>query len=258
MSSSGQYFYRCFSETSAGDLICGQGRVGPRLSKSDLFRQFELHNDLQNRIPTALVSVSDRPIEALHRAFDKYYNWGEDPSTIWIAVISVAVTHCGEKPYHHAQELADGDDRLKHEYLFEWKIPKQSVKHTAVETLLSRGLDLEMYLDHDHNNGDRLPSLQTVRSIMAEGTSDASIDGYGFGRYLANIARCFGARAPTQEIALRLLEDCPRYFRVIREDQSVKWQSYTKDFSWILDGIEEGLIDFWLADSTFVHEFLAF
>lgn len=116
----------------------GSGRVSPRLSESDLFRQFELHNDRRNRIPTALVSVSDRPIEALHRAFDKYYNWGEDPSTIWIAIISVPVTHCGEKPYHHAQELADGDDRLKHEYLFEWKIPKQTVKHTvSVETLTS-------------------------------------------------------------------------------------------------------------------------
>jgi hypothetical protein len=91
------------------------------------------------------------------------------------------------------------------------------VKHTvSVKTLLSRGLDLEMYLDHDH--GDRFPSLQTVRSIIAKGILDSSIDGYGFGRYLADIARYFGARALTQEIALRLLEDCPRYFRVNRED----------------------------------------
>lgn len=174
-------------------------------------------------------------------------------------MISIPVTNCGEKPYHHAQELAGGDERLKHEYLFEWKIPEKSVKHTvSVKTLLSRGLDLEIYLNRDHNHGDRLPSLQTVRSMMAEGISDSSIEGYDFGRYLAHIAQCFGARAPTQEIALRLLEDCPRSYRVMREGEPAKWQRYTNNFYWILDGIEEGLIDSWLADITFIHEFQAF
>jgi hypothetical protein len=28
------------------------------------------------------------------------------------------------------------------------------------------------------------------------------------------------------------------------EDGSEKWQPYTKDFSWILDGIDEGIVDF--------------
>ncbi|OQE21418.1 hypothetical protein PENFLA_c014G05630 [Penicillium flavigenum] len=252
MSPSNQYFYRCFSEESAGGLTCGLKRVGPRLSKPDLSLHFELHKVQKNRYPTALVSVSDRPIEALHRAFVKYYNDGEDSSTIRIAIISVPVTTAAEKPYHHAQQLADGAVQFKHEYLFEWQIPEQYVEHTvSVQTLLSRGLDLNEYLDHGDDESS-LPKLSTFITRVAQGISNSSIDGYGFGRHLAHIAQCFGARAPVLEIALQILNDCPRYFSVITKDGSEKWQPYTKDFYWILDGIDESLFDFWLADSTFI------
>ncbi|KAJ5844959.1 hypothetical protein N7534_008628 [Penicillium rubens] len=237
MSPSNKYFYRCFSEKSAGSLTCGLKRIGPRP---------------EQHVSTALVSVTDRPIEALHRAFIKHYNDGEDESTIWIAIISVPVTTAAEKLYHHAQQLADEDIKFKHEYLFEWQIPDQYVEHiVSVKTLLSRGLDLKEYLDHGDDKRP-LPKLSTFISRVAEGISNDPIDGYGFGRNLAHIAQCFGARAPVLEIAWQILYDCPPYFSVMTEDGSEKWQPYTKDFSWILDGIDECIFDFWLADITFI------
>lgn len=96
-------------------------------------------------------------------------------------------------------------------------------------TLLSRGLDLKEYLDHGDDESS-LPKLSTFITRVAEGTSNSSIDGYGFGRHLAHIARCFGARAPVLEIAFQILNDCTRYFSVITKDGSEKWQPYTKDF----------------------------
>jgi hypothetical protein len=63
--------------------------IGPTLSKSELLHQFKRHRHLKQKVPTALVSVSDRPIEAVHCAFVKYYNEHEDPQNIWIAIISV-------------------------------------------------------------------------------------------------------------------------------------------------------------------------
>ncbi|KAF3019918.1 hypothetical protein E8E15_003733 [Penicillium rubens] len=253
MSPSNKYFYRCFSEKSAGGLTCGLKRIGPRLSKPDLSLHFKHHKDRHNTYrPTALVSVTDRPIEALHRAFVKHYNGGEVPSTIWVAIISVPATTDAEKLYHHAQQLADADIKFKHEYLFEWQIPDQYVEHIiSVKTLLSRGLDLKEYLDHGDDKRS-LPKLSTFISRVAEGISNDSIDGYDFGRNLADIAQCFGARAPVLEIAWQILYDCPPYFSVMTEDGSEKWQPYTKDFSWILDGIDEGIVDFWLTDSTFI------
>ncbi|KAJ6159661.1 hypothetical protein N7497_004198 [Penicillium chrysogenum] len=248
MSPSNKYFYRCFSETSAGGLTCGLKRIGPRLSKPDLSRHFELHKHQKKKYPTALVSVTDRPIEALHRAFVKHYNDGEVSSTIWIAIISVPATTDAEKLYHRAQQLAYGDIKFKHEYLFEWQIPDQYVEHiVSVKTLLSRGLDLKEYLDHGHDKRS-LPKLSTFISRVAEGISNDSIDGYGFGRH-HNVSvpghRFWKSPGRFWMIA-------PPYFSVITEDGSEKWQAYTKDFSWILDGIDECIFDFWLADSTFI------
>ncbi|CAG7974393.1 unnamed protein product [Penicillium olsonii] len=237
-------FYRCYSEESAGGLTCGLRRVGSRLSETDLSTHFERHRVQGNRNPTALVSVSDRPIEALHRAFVKHYNYGEDPSTISIVIISVPDTTAIEKPYHHAQKLADGAIEFKHEYIFEWQIPQQYVEHiVSVETILSRGIDLREYLDHG-DNGSRLPNLSTFMARLSGGISRH--DGYGFGRHVARIARCFGARAPVQEIALRILEDCPGYFNILTVEPDTRY------FYWVDLGIEEEMFDSWLGNSTFL------
>lgn len=235
--------------------------------------EFELHRHLEQKEPTALVSVSDRPIEALHRAFVKYYNQHEDPQNIWIAIISVPDRENGAGIYHHAEKLAkaldiEGAERLRHEYVFEWQVPEEYVKHTvSVGTLLDRGLNLDPYLDEE----GRLPGLSTFRSLMIDMDLGSHLDGYCVGRELGRMAKCFGARAPVKEIAHRLLIDCPIRCVTNGEMQFFEWESKkcpdtsesTVDyidfthFYWISAGINEALFDNWLADSAFVEEFNA-
>ncbi|PKX99534.1 uncharacterized protein P174DRAFT_469446, partial [Aspergillus novofumigatus IBT 16806] len=90
------------------------------------------HWDRVNRIPTALVSVSDRPIEALHHGLEKYYNLREDPGLIWIVIIFILDT---DASYHHAKKLAQQLENMedpnvfKYEYIFKWEVPEQYVEH---------------------------------------------------------------------------------------------------------------------------------
>lgn len=79
--SSTRYFYRSYSNTSVGALEAGLSHGGPLVPTLRL-SEFDRHRYLENRNPTALVSVTDRPIEALHRAFFKYYNYSEEPEDI--------------------------------------------------------------------------------------------------------------------------------------------------------------------------------
>ncbi|GFF60995.1 hypothetical protein IFM51744_10551 [Aspergillus udagawae] len=221
----GQYFYRCFSASSAGRLRCGMDRVGPRLSQAELLFQFDRHRDRANRIPTALVSVSDRIIEALHRGLEKYYNLSEDPGRIWIAIIFVPDTDATKKStgYHHAKKLAQQVEKMEdpnvfeYEYIFEWEVPEQYVEHrVSLQTLLDRGLDLCDYLDET----DHLPDLKTLRKEMTKRLLNPSFSGYDIGRSLGRMARCFGARAPVYEIASQLLTDCPRRIGVNHQYQT--------------------------------------
>lgn len=270
-----RYFYRCFSSCSAGALTSGEKRVGPPLSKSELLNQFDRHRIRTNKRPTALVSVSDRPIEALHRAFSRYYNNDEKASDIWIVIISVTVGDNHSSHYHHAEALAHklgmghtDSRKFRHEYLFEWEISSRYVEHmVSVETLLSRGLSLKSYLDV---NG-HLPDLQEFRCLMMNTFLRNPLDGYDVGRGLGHMARSFGARAPVREIALRILTDCPFFIDVDAESQYVKWaieydactNDYDVDFVdfehfyWISVGIDDALFDSWLADGSFVEDYVA-
>ncbi|KAJ5562765.1 hypothetical protein N7461_001526 [Penicillium sp. DV-2018c] len=272
-----RYLYRCFSESSAGTLRCGLNRTGTPLSKWDLLFYFKQHMILDPEIRTALVSATDRPIEALHRAFVKYYNLNERAGDIWIAIISVPVGENDTLPYHHAVKLAlelgySPEERRKfmHEYIFEWEIEYQYVEHmVSVETLLDRGLDLDSYLQND-----RLPDLRGFRGLMIDMILDLPLDGYSVGRELGRMARCFGARAPVKEIANSLLTDCPTWISVNEERQNVKWTitegsndgEYRivsledidfEHFYWISQGMNEVLFDSWLQDSDFIQECIA-
>jgi hypothetical protein len=256
-------------------LTSGEKRVGPPLSKSELLHQFDRHRIRTNKRPTALVSVSDRPIEALHRAFSIYYNDDEKASDIWIVIISVTVGDNHTSPYHHAEALAHklgmsptDSRKFEHEYLFEWEILGQYVEHmVSVETLLNRGLNLDSYLD-DHGH---LPDLRRFRCLMMEAFLGSPLDGYYVGRELGHMARCFGARAPVKDIAHSILTDCPFWISVDGESQYVEWaieyDSDTNDYSvkfvdfehfyWISEGINETLFDSWLADGSFVEDYFA-
>ena len=269
-----KYFYRCFSESSAGGLKCGLDYAGPPLSKSHLLSDFEQHQISDPEIRTALVSVTDRPIEVLHRAFVKYYNLNERADDIWIVIVSVPVEENGTLPCHRAEELAlelgysPGERRkFMHEYIFEWEIKDQYVEHTvSVETLLDRGLDLDSCLQND-----LLPNLRGFRGLMMDMILDHPLGGYSAGSKLGQMARCFGARAPVKEIANSLLTDCPSHISANEEMQTVNWTitevcengehrivstSYidVEQFYWISQGINETLFDFWLGDGVFIEE----
>jgi hypothetical protein len=213
----------------------------------------------------ALVSTTDRAIEAIHRAFVKYYNLNERDDDIWIAIISVPVGENDTLPCHHAEKLAlklgygsEEREKFMHEYIFKWEIEHQYVEHmVSVETLLDRGLDLDTYLQND-----RLPSLRAFRDLMINTIRGPPADGYSVRRELGRMARCFGARAPVEEIAHSFLTDCPTNIFVDNDRENVTWKrSGAKpvdvDFEhiyWISQGIDEALFDLWLADSNFTED----
>jgi hypothetical protein len=243
------------------------GRVGSRLSQAGLLNEFDLHRDRANRLPTALVSVTDRPIEALHRGFEKVYNLNEEPEEIWIAIIFVPDTDVKTESivYHPAKELAkqlesvENPNVFEHEYVFEWEIPEQYVEHrVSLQTLRDRGLDLHEYLDGD----DDLPNLTTLRQDMTERLLNPSFSSDNISRSVAQMARCFGARAPVHKIASQFMSHLPCLSFVDHDYQYVYWAGYSDpiDFEhlhWVLLGIEEELSDHWLADSEFLLDYKA-
>lgn len=257
-------------------MKCGLDSTGPRLSKSDLLSNFKKHIIFDPNIGTALVSATDRPIEALHRAFVKYYNHKEEPSDIYIAIVSVPESENDRLPYHHAERLAldleycpEERRKFNHEYIFEWEIEEQYVEIVSVKTLLDRGLNLDSYTQ----NG-RLPGLQEFRFSMSEMIFSLSLDGYSVGRELGRIAKCFGARAPVKEIAHKLCIDSPTHIYAKKESLDVKWRVTENTesgkceivrnrdidfdhFYWMFQGIDEVIFDFWLADSVFIENFIA-
>ncbi|KAJ5240532.1 uncharacterized protein N7469_002123 [Penicillium citrinum] len=255
----------------------GLNYTGPRLSKSDLLLNFVQHMTFDPNIRTALVSGTDRPIEALHRAFVKYYNLNERASDIWIAIISVPMSENDRLPYDHAVELAldlgycpEEGKKFIHEYIFEWEIENRYVELiVSVDTLIDRGLDLGSYIQ----NG-RLPDLQGFRVSITEMILGLPLDGYSVGRELGRMAKCFGARAPVEEVAHKLWTDSPTYIYVKEESLNVKWKvtesaesgEYEifrirdidfEHFYWMSRGIDEVLFDSWLADGIFIEERIA-
>jgi hypothetical protein len=229
----GRYFYRCYSSASAGALRSGKLDDAPNpLSNYELRREFNNHRNRTRKVPTALVSVSIRPLEALHRALAKCYapqKYAEDPEKIWIAILFVP-DDARIKP-HRACELAQqfGDSKntvvFKYEYLFERGIPKNYVQHkVSLRKLLEGGLRVKSFLDADKN----LPS--TLRGLKKLITSELlNGDAYGAGRWLGGVARAFGIRAPFYEIAHKILSDCLKGFSCIDEDHQFVY------FKWVDD-----------------------
>ncbi|KAF4222379.1 hypothetical protein CNMCM5878_005661 [Aspergillus fumigatiaffinis] len=153
-------------------------RVAPRLSQAELLFQFDRHRDRANRIPTALVSVSDRHIEALHCGLEKYYNLSEDPGLIWIAIIFVPDTDATKKStgYRHAKKLN------------RWRTWRTLTSSNAARPRL----DLCDYLD----DTDHLPDLKTLRKEMTERLLNPSFSGYDIGRSLHEWRDVSGRGAP--------------------------------------------------------------
>ncbi|KAJ5464318.1 uncharacterized protein N7458_000004 [Penicillium daleae] len=230
----GRYFYRCYSSASAGALRCGKYDDAPnKLSHHELLHEFANHRIRTKKVPTALVSVTVRPLEALQRALAKFYTpqeYAEGPKEIWIAILFVP-DDAKIKP-HRACELAQqstgskNTDVFKYEYLFEREIPKAYVKHNvSLEKLLEGGLSVKSFLDADKNFPSTLRSLQ--RLVMRELLDG---DAYGVGRWLGGIARAFGIGAPFYEIAHNILSDCLKRFSCIDEDHQYGYFHWVDDY----------------------------
>jgi hypothetical protein len=147
--------------------------------------------------------------------------------------------------------------RLKYEYIFTWEISQKYVIHkVSIETLLERGLNME-----DYRWSRALPTTLALRE-EARKILNPSYCAYEIGLGLGFLARCFGARAPTRQITHQLLRDCLRV-RNIDDDAQIVWVSYPWyeagiDFSYINDiedGIDTALLDWWLADPSFLDAY---
>ncbi|KAF7956945.1 hypothetical protein EAE96_004269 [Botrytis aclada] len=265
---SSQLFYRVYSPKSAGGLVCGKANQGPsRPSYINADLEFANHKHIDNREPTALVSVTSSIIRALNLAFNKHYRDGEKAVGIRIAFIEVPDGDTGV--YHSAQEMAERcHERIpvlfKNEFLFEWEIPMEYVVHTvSVQTLFDRGLNLEEYREKKC-----IESLQDGRGILPP-TSDlrekiaytvfkvnfnctlqfcSGYDMFECQAQLAGMVRAFGARTLNLNLAWEIFVDCctsgfwvPRHFQ----------QRYNAVF----EGCNEFLLDWWLLDDKFNYDY---
>lgn len=107
------YFYRTFSDLSAGGLESdnGKGKGGTPLSHDKLISEFKNHKKPPRKLYeeiyiarlTALISVTVNFIDILPHAFEKYYE-GDDPNQTWIVFISVL--NKDKSIYHYAENLA--------------------------------------------------------------------------------------------------------------------------------------------------------
>ncbi|CAG9949078.1 unnamed protein product [Clonostachys rosea f. rosea IK726] len=115
-----------------------------------LLGEFQNHANKYNEEPTALVSVSNRIIDTLNRAFHMHLVDGEDLSDIWVAFIEVPAA--ASAMVHRARPLAeairlDNSSAFEHEFIFEWTIPNERIMHQVhLQTLIDRGLRYSDFL----------------------------------------------------------------------------------------------------------------
>ncbi|EFY95869.2 hypothetical protein MAA_08677 [Metarhizium robertsii ARSEF 23] len=234
-----------------GGLRSGRGASGSRLSDNEklLLHNFLLHCKLPERKAdklylehaTALVSVSNRVVDTLQRAFNKYYVDKEPPESIYIVFIRIPAG----------------------KFLFEWAIPDDFVVHSvSIKTLLDRGLTLKNFLI-----GQRLPPTAELCHGMAYDTFPTNSDAWEIGLALGFLVRPFGARAPSCWIASQLFWDLIQglSWETLKDlgiPQSVTIVSRGGElghvalsfFEQVTDGIETCL-DWWLLDDRFVLAF---
>ncbi|KAK5458522.1 hypothetical protein LTR55_012003, partial [Exophiala xenobiotica] len=246
-------YTRTYSGSSAGQLVSAKARSGDPLSDTVLLEEFRNHANKWSRKSTALVSVSDRIVDSLKRAFDKHYKDGDLPADIWIAFIEVpSTTDKTTVRIHAAKELAKAcelpePNLFAHEFLFEWAIPKEYVLHeVSLHTLMKRELQEYYFLQ---------PSTSEVRNCLARELRRS--DPGEIGLTLGFLARKFGARAPLDWISHQIFHDCV-WVDILAGDlvrlDYAHGDIETVDFQFFCDledGIETSLCDWWLADRDF-------
>jgi hypothetical protein len=240
-------YTRVYSSSSAGQLASGKGPSGPPLSRTALLQEFQTNADNQNRKPTALVSCSDRIVDTLNRAFEKYHRHGDAATDIWIAFVEVPPAQAG---FHAARKLADickfSEPYLfSHEFVFEWAIPEKYVVHkVSLQTLCNRGLSEDRF------------SKSPTKIIQSSIAKDLRLQGpWEIGVSLGSFAQNFGARAPLEWISHQLFYDCvwtksvdDKMIALRYADQDVIEYEDFEFWHLLEDGIDTSLYDWWLAD----------
>lgn len=216
-----------------------------------------------------MVSVSNRIIDTVKRAFDKCYVNGDSPADIWVAFIEV-LERRDETPtqIHAAIPLAEEcgileANKFRHEIVFEWAIPKEFVIHeVSLQTLISRGLQRGEHFGPEPQSKSTAQLRRDIGTeLKAIGHSSGS---WEVGVYLASFARTFGARAPLDWIAHTLFYDC--IHTTIVDDDVVRVnyldgrpECVNFDFFCELDdGVDTVLYDRWLADDRFFLDYEEF
>lgn len=263
-------YTRVYSHSSAGQLVSAKGTGGSPLSDADLLEEFRKHADKRNREPTALVSVSERIIDTMTRALNKYYGDGESPTDIWIAFIEFPADGTNESPsrLHPASKLARdcglSDPQVFHyEAVIEWAIPESNVLHqVSLHTLMDRGLLKESCLTQAILESEPF-STKDLKCFVSRDLQTHSYDPFGFGVFLASFAKKFGARAPLNWIAHQLFHDCvhrgiydidPVTLRYAhqREEPTLVSNEFLKE---VEGAIKTALYDWWLGDVDFFQTY---
>ena len=265
--SNNMIYTRAYSKSSAGGFVSGKASTGDPLSYKTLLEEFRKHVNKRNRVPTALVSGSDRIVDTLKRAFDKHYEDGESSAEIWIAFIGVPPTRDQTATrIHSAKDLAERcelpePNKFFHEVVFEWAIPEKYVLHeVSLQTLMNRELQENWFLQQSTAEGRR----STARELQGHSPWEIGVT-------LGFFARKFGARAPLNWVSHQLFHDCVRadilYDDVIRltyaHEHTEPVDEYTEivDFQFFCDlddGINTSLCDWWLSDIGFFLDYKEF
>jgi hypothetical protein len=263
-------YTRAYSTTSDAQLASRKEPTGHPLSNDELLAEFRNHANKGNQTPTALVSVSNRIIDTIHRAFQMHHGDGESPAKIWVVFIEAPSARDGSlnktpARIHHARDLAtrcqsrvareyqqcpwclkqqlhEEYERLEpvlfhYEFVFEGAIPEHYVLHkVSLQTLMSRGFQIQA------------PSTEDLRVAMAKKLEKTC--SFEIGLNLGFWARKFGARAPMNWIAHQFYYDCVRT-RIHWSSQMVDLDyahgpSMTVDFDFFCEldrGVSTALMD---------------
>jgi len=174
---------------------------------------FDNHSDLHNRIPTCFISTTEDPIRALKYAIDLAV---QGLSGIHIAIIRSNEYRCGKEVAAEVSSvLFDINESLyKTEFLFLFEIAPADIIHVvSLETLEGNGLLNKLkVLDPTTWVDEELPRISTIRRQIHENNEGAWRNANEktwqerSGRYVAAIAKCFGAGAPHRAIASLIWE----------------------------------------------------
>lgn len=184
----------------------------------------------------------------MSRAFAKRDDDCEPADEIWIVFIQGPAVREDNMKIHSAAELArrcDFDDshKFQHGHSVERAIPREHVLYeVTLQTLIDRGLRKHWFCGKS-NSRSTFRHREPVETVRPR-----AID-----LVLGGFARTFGARAPSNWISTRLLDDCFRARIVDYEMMVTGAYRVVEEVDWVFldllhDGIDTALNEWALAD----------